>query len=75
YEDRAAGGFFMTSDDHETLLVREKPGSDGAEPSGNSVAALNLLRLHVPTPTYSPDRSPGGAQHPERIRGAGADRQ
>ncbi|HWP67024.1 MAG TPA: thioredoxin domain-containing protein, partial [Candidatus Limnocylindria bacterium] len=30
YEDRAAGGFFMTSDDHETLLVREKPGSDGA---------------------------------------------
>jgi uncharacterized protein YyaL (SSP411 family) len=46
YEDRAAGGFFMTGDDHEALLAREKPNSDGAEPSGNSVQALNLLRLH-----------------------------
>jgi uncharacterized protein len=46
YEDRAAGGFFMTGDDHETLLAREKPNSDGAEPCGNSVQALNLLRLH-----------------------------
>ncbi len=45
YEDEA-GGFFMTSDDHESLLVREKPSYDGAEPSGNSVALLNLLRLH-----------------------------
>lgn len=46
YEDKEAGGFFMTSDDHETLLTREKPGYDGAEPSGNSIHALNLLRLH-----------------------------
>jgi uncharacterized protein YyaL (SSP411 family) len=46
YEDEKAGGFFMTSDDHEDLLAREKPAYDGAEPSGNSVAALNLLRLH-----------------------------
>ncbi len=46
YEDRQAGGFFMTSDDHEELLAREKPSSDGAEPSGNSVHALNLLRLY-----------------------------
>ncbi|MDH3609864.1 MAG: thioredoxin domain-containing protein, partial [Gammaproteobacteria bacterium] len=37
---------FMTSDDHENLLVREKPYFDGAEPSGNSVAVLNLLRLY-----------------------------
>ena len=28
------------------LLAREKPAYDGAEPSGNSVQALNLLRLH-----------------------------
>jgi len=40
------GGYFETSADHETLLAREKPGRDGAEPSGNSVALLNLLRLH-----------------------------
>jgi len=46
FEDKEAGGFFMTSDDHEDLLAREKPAYDGAEPSGNSVQALNLLRLH-----------------------------
>ena len=40
-----SGGYFTTADDHEKLLAREKPGYDGAEPSGNSVAALNLLRL------------------------------
>ena len=40
-----AGGYFMISDDHESLLAREKPAYDGAEPSGNSVALMNLLRL------------------------------
>jgi uncharacterized protein YyaL (SSP411 family) len=46
FEDRETGGYFMTADDHEQLLAREKPSYDGAEPSGNSVQALNLLRLH-----------------------------
>ena len=46
YEDQAAGGFFLTSDDHEKLLAREKPSYDGAEPSGTSVETLNLLRLY-----------------------------
>jgi hypothetical protein len=46
YEDRSAGGYFTTSDDHEALLARAKPAHDGAEPSGNSIQALNLLRLH-----------------------------
>jgi uncharacterized protein YyaL (SSP411 family) len=46
HEDNTNGGFFMISDDHENLLVREKPYFDGAEPSGNSVAVLNLLRLN-----------------------------
>ncbi len=45
YEDRAEGGFFMTADDHEKLIAREKPGYDGALPSGNSIAVMNLLRL------------------------------
>jgi uncharacterized protein YyaL (SSP411 family) len=49
FEDRDAGGYFRTSHDHEALLAREKPAVDGAEPSGNSVQALNLLRLHVLT--------------------------
>ncbi|MDH5670965.1 MAG: thioredoxin domain-containing protein [Myxococcales bacterium] len=45
FSDPEAGGYFRTSDDHERLLVREKPDHDGALPSGNSVAALSLLRL------------------------------
>jgi len=46
FEDKVNGGYYLTRDDHESLLVREKPAYDGAEPSGNSVAVLNLLRLH-----------------------------
>ena len=45
FEDKEHGGFFMTGQDYESLLVREKPLYDGAEPSGNSVATMNLLRL------------------------------
>ena len=45
FEDKENGGFFMTGKDHESLLVREKPFYDGAEPSGNSIAGMNLLRL------------------------------
>ncbi|HYC01049.1 MAG TPA: thioredoxin domain-containing protein [Candidatus Limnocylindrales bacterium] len=40
-----AGGYFLVAADHEALLARAKPTFDGAEPSGNAVAALNLLRL------------------------------
>jgi len=47
YEDMENGAFFMTADDHEVLIAREKPANDGAMPSGNSVAILNLLRLHT----------------------------
>ncbi len=43
--DAKNGAFFGTADDGEPLLVREKPSYDGAQPSGNSAAALNLLRL------------------------------
>jgi uncharacterized protein len=44
--DERAGGFFFTSDDHEKLIVRSKPAFDGSIPSGNSVAARDLLRLY-----------------------------
>jgi hypothetical protein len=44
--DHADGAYFTTASDGEALLAREKPDYDGAEPSGNSVALLNLLRLH-----------------------------
>jgi uncharacterized protein YyaL (SSP411 family) len=45
WDDRAAG-FFFTSDDHETLILRTKPTFDGSIPSGNSVALQTMLRLY-----------------------------
>ena len=43
--DDPAGGFFLTGIDAEKLLVRQKEIYDGAIPSGNSVAALDLIRV------------------------------
>jgi len=43
--DKESGGFFFKADDSEKLLVRHKEFRDGAVPSGNSVAFLNLMRL------------------------------
>ncbi len=45
HEGPNGGGYWMTADDAEELLTRDKPSSDGAVPSGNSVEAMNLLRL------------------------------
>ncbi|MEE3328817.1 MAG: thioredoxin domain-containing protein [Myxococcota bacterium] len=45
YFDDEGGGYYRTSDDGEVLIAREKPLDDGVIPSGNSVAADNLLRL------------------------------
>ena len=39
-------GFFFTSDNHEKLIIRPKNNYDLSMPSGNSVAAHALLRLH-----------------------------
>jgi uncharacterized protein YyaL (SSP411 family) len=47
--DTERGGFYFTTDDHEELIVRSKPSFDGSTPSGNSAAAMALLRLHAYT--------------------------
>ena len=45
FEDPAAGGFFFTSEDHETLMHRSKSLSDDATPAGNGIAAFALQRM------------------------------
>ncbi|MBI2500191.1 MAG: thioredoxin domain-containing protein [Deltaproteobacteria bacterium] len=47
--DAQGGGYFFTSPEEKELVIRKKEVHDGAIPSGNSVAALNLLRLHALT--------------------------
>ncbi len=45
FHDAEGGGFFQTADDGEALLAKAKECYDGAIPSGNSVAALMLVKL------------------------------
>ena len=45
FGDTERGGFFTTSHDHERLVARRKDLDDHPIPSGNSSAALGLLRL------------------------------
>jgi uncharacterized protein YyaL (SSP411 family) len=45
FGDPEHGGFFSTSADHEELIVRRKEIGDHPIPSGNSSAAMGLLRL------------------------------
>jgi uncharacterized protein YyaL (SSP411 family) len=43
--DEKDGGLFFTGEDAEKVLARTKEVYDGAIPSGNSIALLNLVRL------------------------------
>jgi uncharacterized protein YyaL (SSP411 family) len=45
FEDREAGGFFFTADDHERLIHKPKTLGDDSLPAGNAVAAQVLQRL------------------------------
>ncbi len=45
FADDEHGGFFLGADDGEVLFVRPKEIADGALPSGQAVAATNLVRL------------------------------
>ncbi|MGC1121556.1 MAG: thioredoxin domain-containing protein [Candidatus Methanofastidiosia archaeon] len=58
--DTSRGGFYSTT--HATPVgVRQKFSSDGAYPSGNSVAVLNLLRLAHITGDYTYERKAADA--------------
>jgi hypothetical protein len=58
FEDTEQGGFFSTAGGASDLLLRIKDDYDGAEPSGNSVAADVLLRLaHLTGDTSFRDRA------------------
>ncbi len=47
FSDATHGGYFLSSDRHEQLLLRERPARDGPVPSVNSAAALTWLRLYA----------------------------
>ncbi|MBI4548741.1 MAG: thioredoxin domain-containing protein [Ignavibacteriae bacterium] len=43
--DNKDGGYYDISGNDKSILVRTKESYDGAEPTGNAIAILNLLRL------------------------------
>jgi uncharacterized protein YyaL (SSP411 family) len=53
FGDKERGGFFSTSEDHESLIARRKEIGDHPIPSGNSSAAMGLLRLAALTGEHS----------------------
>jgi uncharacterized protein YyaL (SSP411 family) len=46
FVDKDGGGYFLTAQDAEPLLIRQKDRADRAVPNGNSYAALSQLRLY-----------------------------
>jgi len=74
FGDPERGGFFSTASDHEELIARRKEIGDHPIPSGNSSAALGLLRLAALTGEREYARQAEGvfalfaktaSQHPE----------
>jgi uncharacterized protein YyaL (SSP411 family) len=74
FADPEHGGFFSTSDDHEALIARRKDVGDHPIPSGNSSAALGLLRLAALTGERGYEEravgalrlfAPAAARHPD----------
>ncbi|MDX6590347.1 MAG: uncharacterized protein QOI84_1621 [Solirubrobacterales bacterium] len=74
FGDPERGGFFSTSADHEELIASRKEIGDHPIPSGNSAAALGLLRLGALTGERAYERHAEGVfalfakpavQHPE----------
>lgn len=64
FMDEEGGGYFNTPGEDPSVLLRVKEDHDGAEPSGNSVAAINLVRL---SSIFSDSRSERYRQNAERL--------
>jgi uncharacterized protein YyaL (SSP411 family) len=47
YANAETGGYYLTADDAEGLVVRPSATTDDASPNANAVAAQNLVRLSV----------------------------
>jgi uncharacterized protein YyaL (SSP411 family) len=60
FGDPERGGFYSTSADHEELIARRKEIGDHPIPSGNSSAALGLLRLAALTGEHAYERQADG---------------
>jgi uncharacterized protein len=74
FGDPERGGFYSTSGDHEELIARRKEVGDHPIPSGNSSAALGMLRLAALTGEHRYEQQATGVlrlfskpavQHPE----------
>ena len=55
YANPDNGGYFLTADDAEALVMRPNTISDDATPNANAIAAQNLVRLAALTGDDSPD--------------------
>ena len=76
FGDPAEGGFFTTAEDQPHLVTRRKDLEDAPTPSGNSAAALGLLRLARLSGSTEYERQAAGvlalhgpvaARHPRRL--------
>ncbi|XAR61288.1 hypothetical protein NMG60_11034938 [Bertholletia excelsa] len=61
--DRKGGGYFNTPGEDPSVLLRVKEDHDGAEPSGNSVSVINLVRLASMISGSKSDQYKKNAEH------------
>ncbi|XVE77663.1 hypothetical protein DITRI_Ditri13aG0080400 [Diplodiscus trichospermus] len=61
--DREGGAYFNTPGEDPSVLLRVKEDHDGAEPSGNSVSAINLVRLASMVSGTNSDHYRQNAEH------------
>ncbi|KAF5931342.1 hypothetical protein HYC85_032215 [Camellia sinensis] len=61
--DGKGGGYFNTPGEDPSVLLRVKEDHDGAEPSGNSVSVINLVRLSCMVAGNRSDHYRENAEH------------